>query len=187
VTTVRLHLVGERIGPQLKRSAVRIKGKVHKAARGAAEEVVEYVVPRARDDISGAGRFGARWTSAFKGAVTQGGGFIKIDFTMGGKPPVKYWRVFEHGAIIKGKPMLWIPLSFAKDAQGLRARDYPGKLFRVNRVGKAPLLATGDPFAPKYFGKESVTIPQKFHLRDIIKDGAKQLKLFYTQRMKSDG
>jgi hypothetical protein len=56
---------------------------------------------------------------------------------------VKFWRVFQNGAIIHGKPMLWIPLSFAKDAQGIRAKDYPGKLFRVDRKGGlAPLLMT---------------------------------------------
>jgi hypothetical protein len=79
-------------------------------------------------------------------------------------------------------------LSFAKDAQGVRARDYPGKLFRVDRDGgKAPLLLGGSPATPKYFGKASVRIPKKFHLRDIIREGASKLKLFYNQRRKSDG
>lgn len=187
MTTVRLFLQGEKLGPQLKKFAVKTKQKINTAARGAAEQTVEYVVPRARDDISSAGKFGARWTAGFQGKVTQGGGFVKISFTMGGASPVSHWRVFEHGATIHGKPMLWIPLSFASDAQGVMARDYPGKLFRVDRKGgKAPLLmAAGKPAVAKYFGKSSVTIPRKFHLRDIVKDGAKQLKLFFTQRMQS--
>jgi hypothetical protein len=189
VTTVRLFLQGEKLGSQLKKTGIKFKSKIHAAAKSAAEDTVDYVVPRARDDISSAGKFGSKWTGGFKGKVTQGGGFIKVSFTMGGDPPVAYWRVFEEGATIHGKPLLWIPLSFATDAKGVSAKDYPGKLFRVDRKsGAAPLLlAAGKPAVPKYFGKESVTIPKKFHLTEIVQDGAKQLKLFFVERMKSDG
>ena len=185
MTKVRLNLAGERIGPQLSRISGKHKTRVLTAARGAADDVIDYVTTRAASDISKAGRFGTRWY--LTGGKTEGGGFIKVTFAMPSEPPMKYWRVFEYGATIHGKPMLWIPLSFASDAKGINARDYPGKLFRVNRKAGAPLLATGKPFAPKYFGKESVTIPKKFHLHDIIADGSKQLKLFYSERMKSDG
>jgi len=188
MTTIRVVLSGDQIGPQLKKNLTKNKTRVTLAARGAAHDVVDYVVPLAQTDIASAGRFGSRWVTGFKGKVTQGGGHYVVNFTMPTDPPMRYWRVFEHGAVIKGKPMLWIPLSFAKDAKGLRARDYPGKLFRVDRkAGGAPLLLGGNPVAPKYFGKESVTIPKKFHLRTIIAAGSKQLKLFYTQRMKSNG
>jgi hypothetical protein len=83
------------------------------------------VVPKARADIAKAGKFGGRWTDGFQGKVTEGGGFIRVSFTMPKDPPMKYWRVFQNGAIIRGKPMLWIPLSFAKDAQGIRAKTTP--------------------------------------------------------------
>jgi hypothetical protein len=181
---VRLNLAGERVGPQLERKGTKWKAQINSAARGAAEDVVEYVVPRAREDISQAGRFGSRWTQGFTGKVTEGGGNVKVSFS----EVVPYWRVFEFGAVIHGRPLLWIPLSFAKDAQGIRARDYPGKLFRVDRkAGGAPLLLGGNPATPKYFGIASVTIPKKFHLRDIIRDGARQLKLFYSARRKENG
>lgn len=183
---VRLFLDGDKIGPQLLRKSEKWKKEVNSAARGAASDVVEYVVPRVRADISRAGKFGTRWSDGFKGSVTEGGGFVRVSFGMPSSPPMKYWRVFEYGAIIRGKPLLWIPLSFAADAQGIRARDYPGKLFRVDRKnGGAPLLlASGNPAQPKYFGKASVTIPKKFHMRDIIRDGANKLKSFYNTRMK---
>lgn len=185
--TVRLFLSGEKVGPQLARSNAKNLKKILAAERGAANDVIDYVVPRARADIHAAGRFGTRWSDGFKGKKTEGGGFIRVSFTMPTAPPMKFWRVFEFGAIIHGKPLLWIPLSFAKDAQGIRARDYPGKLFRVNRKGgKSPLLmASGSPAQPKYFGREFVTIPKKFHLTSIIRDGAKRLKLFYSERMKN--
>lgn len=184
---VRLNLAGERVGPQLEKNSVKWKKQINDAARGAAQDVVEYITPLARADIKRAGRFGDRWSNGFVGKVTEGGGHVKVSFSMPSDPPMRHWRVFEFGATIRGKPLLWIPLSFAKDAQGVMARDYPGKLFRVDRAGKAPLLLGGKPATPKYFGKTSVTIPKKFHLRDIIRAGAKQLKLFYSARMKSNG
>lgn len=181
---VRLNLAGDRVGPRLERNSVKWKKRVNDAARGAADDAVEYIVPRARQDIKSAGKFGSRWTQGFVGKVTEGGGSIRVSFS----EAVPYWRVFEFGAVIRGKPLLWIPLSFAKDAQGVRARDYPGKLFRVDRKsGGAPLLLGGNPATPKYFGKTSVKIPKKFHLRAIIREGANQLKLFYRERMKANG
>ena len=182
--TVRLFLAGERVGAQLARSRNKDVKRVLAAERGAASDVVEYVVPRARADIAEAGRFGSRWIDGFRGRVTEGGGFIRILFT----EKVPYWRVFQFGAVIRGKPLLFIPFSFAKDAQGVSARDYPGRLFRVTRKsdGLVMLLTTtGKGTAePKYFGKESVTIPKKFHLIEIIRDGAKRMKQFYRERMK---
>lgn len=180
---VRLNLEGERIGPKFVRVSQKNKKLVNAAARGAAQDVVDYVVPIARQNITQAGKFGSRWTNGFQGKVTEGGGNIKVTFI----EKVPYWRVFEFGAVIHGRPLLWIPLSFATDAQGVKARDYPGKLFRVDRKHGAPLLmAPGKPAQPKYFGKTSVRIPKKFHLRDIIRDGAKKLKLFYSERVKSE-
>lgn len=182
--TVRLFLSGERVGPQLTRVTRKNMKRVRDSERGAARDVVEYIVPKVRADISGAGKFGKRWTEGFQGKITEGGGFIRVSFTEN----VPYWRVFQFGAVIHGKPLLWIPLSFAKDAQGVRARDYPGKLFRVDRKHGAPLLMkAGNPAEAKYFGKEQVRIPKKFHMIEIIREGAKKLKQFYAQRMKNSG
>lgn len=185
---VRVNLAGESIGPQFNRSSAKLKKKVNDAVRGASRDLVDYVVPKARADIAGAGNFGANWTNAFDGKVTEGGGNVRVTFTMTGKEPVTHWRVFQNGMTIRGKPLLWIPLSFASDAHGVNARDYPGKLFRVDRKkGGAPLLLGGSPATPKYFGKASVRIPKKFHLNEIIREGTKKLKEFYSARMKTNG
>lgn len=184
--TVRLYLAGERVGPQLARRHTKDLKKILAAERGAAQDVVDFVTPRAQSDIKNAGKFGGRW--ALKGKVTEGGGFIRVAFTMPSGEPMKHWRVFQYGATIRGKPLLWIPLSFARDAIGVRARDYPGKLFRVDRKGKAPLLMAGGgkggQAQAKYFGKASVRIPKKFHLVEIIKQGAQKMKSYYNKRMK---
>ena len=178
--TLRLYIDGERAGRKLDTTLVRHKQRVLTARREAAQDVVDYVEPRVRADIKKAGKFGPRWTQGFQGKVTEGGGSIRIAFTQS----VPYWRIFQHGGVIRGKPMLWIPLSFATDAQGKSARDYPGPLFRVDRKAGAPLLLTpGRPAKPKYFGKESVRIPKKFRTIEIIKEGASRMPAFFKRRL----
>lgn len=181
--TTRLFLAGERVGPQLARSANKNIKKVLAAERGAAQDARDYAVAHGRADIASAGKFGSRWIDGFDGKITEGGGFIRVSFT----EKVPYWRVFQFGAIIRGKPLLWIPFSFAQDAQGINARDFPGRLFRVTRKsdGLPLLLKVGKPAVPKYFGKTSVTIPKKFHLVEIIRDAARQMKTFYRERFKN--
>jgi hypothetical protein len=178
---VRVYVDDERVGPLFQRLIKRQGDRVRGAARGAAEDAAKLIEDEGRSDISSAGNFGSRWTDGFRATVTEGGGNVRISVT----EDVPYWRVFQFGAVIRGRPLLWIPLSFAGDAQGVRARDYPGRLFRVNRVGKAPLLLTpGKSAQPKYFGKESVTIPKKFHLIEIARGAARRVKDFYGTRFK---
>ena len=179
---VRIYVDGEKVGPLFHRAAVQQKKRVFDATRAAASDAAKEIEHRGRDDISRAGKFGSRWTSGFNATVSEGGSNVRISVT----EDVPYWRVFQHGAVIRGKPLLWIPLSFAKDAQGVRARDYPNQLFRVDRKGgKAPLLMTpGKPAQPKYFGKESVTIPKLFHLIEITRSVARQFGTFYKNRFK---
>jgi hypothetical protein len=145
--------------------------------RMTAQETSENIIALGRQDIASAGRFGSRWMQGLHADVSEGGGSIRISVYH----EVPYWRVFEKGATIHGKPMLWIPLSFARDAQGVWARNYPGGLFRVDRQGKAPLLLSRDTKEPKYFGKESVTIPKKFHLAGITRKAAQQVGDLFKQ------
>ncbi len=182
---IRTYVDSDRIAPLFERVVTKNAARVRDAARGAAQDVADEIEAKGRADIAGAGKFGSRWTEGLNATVSEGGGNIRINVT----EDVPYWRVFEFGATIHGKPMLWIPLSFAADAKGVYARDYSKPLFRVDRKGgKAPLLMTpGKPAQAKYFGKESVTIPKKFHIIEIAKTAAKQLKDFYTTRFKNNG
>lgn len=162
----KFSLEGQRIGPLFDRSTgvERIRSAAKEAIVDAANEFVD----KAAQDVAGAGNFGRRWTTGFEiDQEDQGDAFFVTIMHR-----VPYFKVFTKQTVIKGNPLLWIPLSFAKDAQGVRARDFPGPLFRVNRKsGKAPLLmAPGKPAQAKYFGKESVTIPQKFHTFEIARD-----------------
>jgi hypothetical protein len=191
VTSLRIVLSPSRaeLGARLTRNAKANAGVVLDAMRATANQVSQRIEQRGRDDIQSAGNFGSRWTDGWKAEITEGGGFVRVTVSMA----VPYWRVFQDGMVIYGKPMLWIPLSFASDAVGIRAGEYPGSLFRVNRAGKAPLLMTRQgkgPAEAKYFGKESVTEPKKFHLVEIIKEVSSEMPGLYRdnfRRLKSNG
>lgn len=182
---IRLYVDDERVGPLFKRAVSRQKTRVLASARGAAQDTADEILQKGRADIKGAGKFGSRWTDGLHAEVTEGGGNIRIATTM----DVPYWTVFQFGKVINGKPLLFIPFSFADDAKGVNARDYSGQLFRVTRKkdGLVMLLAPGKPAVPKYFGKASVTIPKKFHLIEIVRAAARNVKDFYKDRFKDNG
>jgi hypothetical protein len=179
---LRIYFDGDRTGPLFRRSTLRQGDRVRAAARGTARDVVAEVEIKSRQDIQSAGRFrSSMWFP--QGRVSEGGGSIRIEFSVG---TGLFW-VFQRGMVIQGKPLLWIPLSFAADAQGVWARDYPEPLFRVDRAGKAPLLmaaVAGGQAEAKYFGKEQVVEPKKFHVVEIIRAAARGMKNYYRARMK---
>lgn len=167
---------GQRFAVGMRRNRDATLAALRATANDAANEIEEL----GRQNMASAGRFGSRWMEAWQARVTEGGGFIRIGLTHA----ISYWTVFQFGKVIHGKPLLWIPLSFASDAQGVMARDYPGPLFRVERFGKAPLLLTtgGE---PKYFGKESVTIPKKFRLLEIAAEVSRRMGDIYRRNFRA--
>ncbi len=184
----RVRFEGEQVGPKFARQQNRLGANVHRAARGAAQDVRDKALTLARADIKKAGNFGKRWTEGLQATLTEGGGSIRLNFT---HDQIGF-NVHQFGATIKGKPMLWIPLStsFGGDsaAQGVRARDFPGGLFRVDRKsGEAPLLLSLADRQPKYFGKASVHVPKRFHVIEIIKKTGQEMGRFYTKRLKQGG
>lgn len=184
MTNTRIYFDGKRVGPIFRRATEKRGEKVRSAVRGAAQDAADEIVRRGKIDIASAGKFGTRWTQGLHATVSEGGGNVKIDITH----DVPYFRIFEYGGVIYGKPLLWIPLSFADVPKGLWARDYPEPLFKVVRKSDGlPLLGVkgatdGNVF--KYFGKESVLEPKKFHIREIARDVAKGLNKFYNVRLK---
>lgn len=151
-----------------------------KALLAATKQARDISLREARLNIANAGNFGTRWTQGLTGEISERGGDVVTQY----EHAVPYWSVFQFGKVIRGKPMLWIPLSFARDAQGVRARDYPGGLFRVDRKsGAAPLLFSVADGEPKYFGKEQVRIPKKFRVLEIIKLVSKNIKLFFVEQL----
>lgn len=216
MTQTRLYFNGDRLGPMIEKTLGEQAAAVRTAARGAARDITAEFVRNASADVGGAGKFGTRWTQGFVTSVTEGGGSIKIAVTH----QVPYFAVFQFGKVITGKPLLWIPFSFAKDAQGVWPRDYPRPLFRINRKSdglpilfafspsgggrrgwpstarllglrtsayRAPSVSSRSGAEPKYFGKRSVTIPQKFQTDAIALEAVAQFPEFFALRLKDHG
>jgi Family of unknown function (DUF6441) len=162
--------IGKRYAALLQRKSDQIR----EVSIQAMEETKDEILSRGRADISGAGSFGRRWTEGLQGEVTEAGpGEVDLNITH----DVSYFMVFQKGALIRGRPLLAIPLSFAGVPKGTYARDFPGGLFKVNRkAGGAPLLLSRADRQPKYFLRESVTIPKKFRVLEIIAEESKKLR-----------
>jgi len=172
---------GDKIGRQFKNNTVAFGKRQNAGVSAAAHLAADDIEKKGRADMRRAGNFKSeRWQQGFRALVSfPRAGDVRIRITHA----VSYWKVFQFGAVIKGKPLLWIPLDFATDAQGKNARDYPGKLFRVDRKGKAPLLMSDD--GPKYFGKEQVKIPKKFHLREIAAEVSRNMGKYFKRAMRN--
>lgn len=171
---------GDQLGPQFKAGVQRFAARQTSAVQQIARDAAAEIEAEGRANIRSGGNFSsARWQQGFRAKISfQSAANLTIRVTH----DVPYWVVFEEGRVIRGKPLLWIPLSFG-DANGVRAREYPGKLFRVNREGKNPLLMSDT--GPQYVGVSSVKIPRKWHLRDIVKRIARTLRDKYRGAMQS--
>ena len=183
---LRVYVQERRTGPLFSRGTGWSGDVIRDVMRATATDLSRQFMEQAALDIRGAGKFGSRWTNGFTASLSEGGGNIRLDITH----QVPYFNVFTKTTVINGKPLLWIPLSFASDAIGKRARDFGTPLFRVNRSGKAPLLFSWTPgvsnsAAPKYFGKQSVTIPQKFHTYEIARKVVASAGEAFAERMRN--
>ncbi|HEY1447837.1 MAG TPA: HK97 gp10 family phage protein [Caulobacteraceae bacterium] len=209
MTEIRATIDGQQAGATFARALGSYPEKVRAAARLAVKDMAKEIEENGRADIQAAGRFGSRWTSGFQATVTEGGGNIKVAVT----EAVPYWTVFEYGADISAKNpsgLLWIQID---PDNKVWPKDYPGRLFRVERSArskslaqtapktakmlgkvktlaaqfstgdKAPLLMDASSKRVVYFGKSGVTIPQKFHLRRIVADEMKRLPLLFRDHL----
>lgn len=161
-------------GDKLKAAMAKNGEAVKSAMRDAADATAQAIEQRGRANISAGGNFGGRWTDAFRTEVADAGSSIKIDVMMGGDPPVAYWKVFEFGADISAKNpsgLMWIP---ADRENTTWPRDQSEPMFRAKNTLFS--VATKEPM---YFGTPQVHIPQKWQLRDIIKNTASELREFY--------
>lgn len=142
------------------------------AVRKTMEQASVRIEKRAEADIMRAGKFSARWPAAF--TVNTRYGEASAAMSVGFSREIPYAHVHEFGATIRGKPLLWIPLSFSDvpvigpGSTRMWARNYPGGLFRVTRPGRKPLLFSKLDKKPKYVGVEHVTLKPRFHIRSIV-------------------
>jgi hypothetical protein len=180
--TVRIKFEdGAKLGRKLEVRTKVFSEKQTKAIQKTALRAADEIEFAGREDIRAGGNFSSpRWIDGFRAKVSYRS---RTDINIRVTHSVAYWKVFEFGAKILGRPMLWIPLSFG-NAFGVSAKDYPLPLFRVDRAGKAPLLVDKNN-GPQYFGKESVDIPKKWHLREISKRVSRRMGEYYRETMRN--
>jgi hypothetical protein len=151
--------------PKFAKNLAGVGERFEKALTAAANMAASMIQEKARADIAGSGNFSGDWVSGLHVKV-EGEGLKNMRISMYHDKPEA--EIFAKGGEIHGNPLLWIPLS-GTDAEGTQAKDYHDGLFSaVSRAGNPLLFSISDKM-PKYYGIESVTIPQKWHLDEIQK------------------
>jgi len=186
---LRLLIDSQENQKKLKQNMDKAGQMVRDSMRLAAKDASMEIMFRGAEDIAEAGNFGDRWQEALTTETTETQRTIRVETFMRGQPPVSYWRVFEMGAHITPKNpsgFLWLPFRGAPGVD-VWPRAYAGELFRATSKKGTPLLGDkADRQNPwRYFGLAEVHIPQKFHLRKIIADVARELRQYYAEHMKS--
>lgn len=155
------------------------------AAVAALRETAANAVQEGRKNIAAAGRFGSTWQQGLQyrteGAregdepSLQAKAIIFHRFGIAG--------VFEHGATIQGKPLLWIPTT-----PGGRPASRSGKkLVSATVRGKPMLFDAGDRDRhrkPLYIGVPQVRIPKKFRITEIVKEHAGRIAALFIKHFK---
>lgn len=96
------------IAKDLDRRAEKTLKAIGKASTAALEAASEQIVTRGRANIANAGFTSNRWRKGFKYAIDDRGTPKASSFIWHSVP---YAHVFEQGSTIRGKPLLWLPLS----------------------------------------------------------------------------
>jgi len=160
---------------------------VAKAAVEALQEVATNAVVEGRANIAGSGKFGPKWQSGLQ--------YHLQDAEAGGEPSLQakaiiFHRlgiagVFEHGATIEGKPLLWLPTDPGEPPAGRSGK----KLVSATIHGQPVLFDAADRARdrkPLYIGVPSVRIPQKWRITEIVKKYAQQLGLLFIKHFKDE-
>lgn len=124
--------------------ASRMQRQVAHAATAAMDATKLVVSAGGREVIRRAG-FSKKWENAWRVTRYPAKGDT-LDPALWIYHKISYAAVFQDGAVIKGSPLLWLPLRSAPKLGRSRmtARAYIkqiGPLHRINRPGKPPLLA----------------------------------------------
>lgn len=164
---------------QIKENMERTATAFSEAVEASANMIASMIEQQGRADIAAAGKFGDEWTQGLH--VTVDKTTDRMIITM--RHDLPYAGIFQTGGEVKGDPMLWLPIS-GTDAVGVKASDYPDKLFSVQSKTGHPLLFSMADKVPKYFGIESVTIPKKFHLEEVARSVMENFRQVFDVNMK---
>lgn len=159
------------------------KARFQRALDVSSEEARDTIKREGDASIRAGGNFRDSWTDAFivdRVKTTTG-----YSITVGFSQDRWYGLIFEYGGIIKPRTadLLWIPLSHT--GVKVRARDYPGGLFRVDRKVGRPLLLSRTTGEPIYFGISQVKQRRRFFIRDVIRRTRTQFGNMYRRAMRA--
>lgn len=171
-------IVVSNVGPAFRSNMAGLADRLFRALDASFNMLASLIKQEADTDIQSAGNFGSRWTDGLHVNVEGSAPNMRLYMTH----DIDYASIFETGGTIGGSPMLWIPLS-GTDAAGVRAEAYGGGLFsaRNARKGGRPLLFSVTDKKPRYFGIDSITMPQKFHLAEDVTNVMSNYRSIFAQ------
>jgi uncharacterized protein DUF6441 len=156
------------------------------AAQGAVKDAAAEAVKQGRAQIAAAG-FSARRQRGLQSKFLKGNREkpARLIFHR-----VAFMSVFERGATISGKPLLWLPIEENLPARVRSPRKYGGPLVSATIGGQPFLFSPKDYEKALFVGVKQATIRKRFSLRVLFQRIAAQLPEFLRkrlERMKSDG
>jgi hypothetical protein len=160
----------------------QIQSQIAEAEAGAVQDAAKLAVTQGRANIAAAG-FPGQWQKALtsKFFPNKGGDPAALIFDTS-----PFAGVFERGARIGGRPLLWLPLERNLPTGIHTPRAYRGRLVSVNVAGKPPLLfdAARRDLGPLFVGVSQVNIRKHFDLYRIFAQAAARMDEFYQKRIK---
>ena len=174
MVALRIFFDTERAGAALIRKNKKDVAAAKGAMRASADQAAKEIIIRGRLDMASAGNFSsARWQQGLHADVQAfDNGNVRINVSH----DVPYFRVFQNGAVIHGRPLLWIPLPGTAGERG----DF----FQTSRKGNLLLFKkSGKEITPLRVAKESVRIPKKFHIVEIARDVSRKLGALYRANL----
>ena len=159
------------------------------AAVAALRETAANAVQEGRSNIAaaGAGFTRAKWQSGLQyrtsGATEGGEPSLQAKATIFHK--FGFAGVFEHGATIAGKPLLWIPTT----PGGPTASRSGKKLVSATVRGKPMLFDANDKDRdrkPLYIGVPSIRIPKRWRITEIVKEHAGKIAMLFLKHFKDN-
>lgn len=134
------------VSGQFAQKFAEIQKPIAAAATGAMNDAAQLAKTGGRANIASAG-FSTRWQNALRADVYPRGGKTSMSPAAFIHHNIPYSGVFETGAVIRGKPMLWLPIheNLPLQARGKQwtPKDFVAKLGplrSVNRPGHPPML-----------------------------------------------
>jgi hypothetical protein len=157
------------------------------AAVAALRQVAADSVQEGRSNIASSGRFAGPWVTGLQyhveNAVSGGEPSLQASATIFHK--LGFAGVFEYGATIEGKPLLWIPTT----PGGPPASRSGKRLVSATVRGQPMLFDANDPARdrkPLYVGVPSAQIRKRWRITEIVMQHAAQLGAVFLNLFKDN-